>query len=506
MKKRFIWLLTASLILSMAGCSSAGTGSTTAAESRAEGTADGQAAEAGTEKPGPDDAGAKADVTEKASGEEETGEDVIDGFIFRTSDEMKTFMQDYNPDAELDWQDESWNMNGDEISMSGSLMSDEEHFLSLKVDAQKKTEEQRVPEVLLAAFQDICSKTGLVFEGAEEAIRNIVAIEDDSFFSSGDFSLHLSKTGGIYSFKLAPDHSEYVPIPYTPEQAEAYMQSVGGGAVKKTRQVNGTAYTITGQKPVFDWYGKLDDNNHLVNVYAEYSGENAEEGKAFFTEFAGFFLKDDVLSEGLKLISDSYDTLETAKSEKTEVGKYHIKLSYLNRDNGVFRYNIDISSMNVAADEKQFPNAEELSLLTLSHPERMGLDASSQFPETVLYEIGNSKIVLERSFFNTLSNLMLVLRMEGIPDGGRVLIDLEQINGVSVEMMTDEIDWFNNTAELDDDEPHDAVEKCYISIPLAVLKKAMDFTGFSSLTFSGRYFDAEGNMELLDEITVEAGQ
>jgi len=497
MKKVIVWALTVCFMISLAGCTSS------------QGTP-------GQNQPGTQDQNQSENNSQntdsKTSGKDSKTEgktpDVIDHFIFHTSDEMRAFMQNYTPEDEFEWKDIMWKMTGDEITMSGSLMVDHEHFTSLKTITKNKTDEGRIPEVLLNVYQEISAKTGLSFEGAEDAIRNILSIEDEQYFTADGFRLRLSKSGKNYQLYLTAVSSKYVPLPYTRKQAETYMATVGGETATETRTVYGSAYTLENQPPLYDWYGTLDENNHLVAVFASYYGEtydkNAEDGKAFFTELASFFLKDNVLEDSLKLLSDNYGVLEKNKSEKINDDGYAVQIWHFS---GGWRFSIDISSLNVAPDETQFPNADEMNLLTLDLFARMGIDISSPFTETVLWEDGDMKVVLEDIYYNTQPSVSFVIRMEGIPEGSYFITELTEINGMSADTIKDEIDWYNNSVCSDSALSADTVQTGRIFITIPVLKNAMDFNGLTSLTFSGSYYiESNDRQYTLEDVTIEFGK
>ena len=115
-------------------------------------------------------------------------------------------------------------------------------------------------------------------------------------------------------------------------------------------------------------------------------------GTAASSSDENFFLKDNVLEDSLQLLSDNYGVLEKNKSEKINDDGYAVQIRHIS---GGWRFSIDISSLNVAPDETQFPNADEMNLLSLDLFARMGIDISAPFTETVLWEDGDMKVVLE---------------------------------------------------------------------------------------------------------------
>ena len=425
----------------------------------------------------------------------------LEKFNFRTSDEMRAFMQDYNPAGVLEWGEATWEVESDTLHMTGKLLPDKEHFSSIQVEPCGKADEDWVPEVMLAAYQEVCSKTGLEFPGAEESIKGIASLEDWVEYETPDFKLRISPRAsfGRPNFYLCRTLEELAEIPYNPADALVYMQSVGGEEERYSRKVTGEDYELwesTGEHP-YGWYGTLDRNERLYTVSAEYFGNNPDEGKAFFTAFTEFFVSGDVQEDGIKLISDRYDLLEDRKAEyaETESG-YRLSLYSSDREH---RMSISVNKDQIPSDATLFPNTDEQAALQLGTVAMFGISDDVQIPETVLYEKDGVRILLVRAFYTKSSELNILVRMEGAPDGALAEVTLEKINGNPVDFSN--CTYSNDVVTL----PGSQSQEFTMDINLTDLQSQIpDFTELSSLTLKGNYRENyESDPFVFGEITCE---
>lgn len=115
----------------------------------------------------------------------------------------------------------------------------------IQVEPCGKAEEEWVAGVMLAAYQEICSKAGLKFPGAEEDIKGIASLAESVEYGTPGFELRISPRAsfGRPNFYFRRAEEELAEIPYNPADALTYMQSVGGEEVRYSRKVTGdTAY------------------------------------------------------------------------------------------------------------------------------------------------------------------------------------------------------------------------------------------------------------------------
>lgn len=438
-----------------------------------------------------------ADAQEQSTAETSA----LDKFNFRTSDEMRVFMKEYNPAGVLEWGEATWEVESETLHMTGKLLPDKEHFSSIQVEPCGKADEEWVPDVMFAAYQEICSKTGLEFPGAEEDIKGIASLAEPANYEIPDFELRISPRAsfGRPNFYLRRAEEELAQIPYNPADALAYMQSVGGGEVKYSRKVTGEDYELwdsTGEYP-YGWYGTLDGNERLYTVSAEYFGDNPEEGKAFFTAFTEFFVSGDVQEDGIKLILDRYDLLEDRKAEyaDTEAG---YRLSLFRSDRG-HRMSISVDKDQAPSEAPLFPNTDEQAALQLGTVATFGISEDIQMPETVLYEKDGVQILLVKAYYTKASELSILLRMKGAPDDAVAEVTLEKINGNPVDFSNCTFS-YNVTNLLG----RDLLEST-IDIRLTDLRSQIpDFTRLSSLTFKGNYREnTESDVVQFEDITCE---
>ena len=61
-----------------------------------------------------------ADAQEQSTAETSA----LDKFNFRTSDEMRVFMKEYNPAGVLEWGEATWEVESETLHMTGKLLPD----------------------------------------------------------------------------------------------------------------------------------------------------------------------------------------------------------------------------------------------------------------------------------------------------------------------------------------------------------------------------------------------
>ena len=182
MKKGISIILAIVLTLTLFGCGTSQTGTGSEGEKAQDNNQAGQTKEeSATETSFMEDSTSETSSDTESNNNNQTY-DIVDKFIFRTSEEMKAFMLNFEPTEEFQYGQKTWSMSSDEVTFSGSLMPDLEHFYSLTIEPKSKLEEEKISPVLLSAYQELCDKTGLSFEGAEDAIKQIATLESDAFF------------------------------------------------------------------------------------------------------------------------------------------------------------------------------------------------------------------------------------------------------------------------------------------------------------------------------------
>ncbi|MBR0087971.1 MAG: hypothetical protein IJL98_09570 [Lachnospiraceae bacterium] len=514
MKKWFAAVMAVILVLSLVGCGSdqKATGSASGEEKTLESTGADQMNNE-SEKETPENDGSEAGTSSEAGSEADASSDAgttdndqaavsADKFIYRTEDEMKSFMQNYEPSEGFEYGDAVWSMSSETVTFSGTLMPDEEHFVSLNVRAQNNAGDDKIPLILADAYREICDKTGLSFDGAEEAIGQIISLDDPGAFSAEGYNLSVANPGKNYHFSLVRKYKEYEALPYTVEDAEAYMKHNGGETGKISRSV--TVLTKS-ENPGFSWEGALDREGHLNNVSAFYYGEDAAEGKAFLNAFVEYFLTDDVREGALNLITEKYDTLEKNKApEHANADQYRVQLR---RRSKYYELTINVSAMTASADAALFPGREEMAKLQQDPFTRRGIDTELKMPETTLFDKEGIKVACERSLYSANGpGVVLLFRVEELPDNAFLEIDLKAINGVSTEPLeeiianTDDFSNIDFEARAGEVSPED---KQNITLSLAALDHITDFTGLTSLTFEGYCILNHETQIPLEEITIE---
>ena len=438
--------------------------------------------------------------------EEPAKEGSIDQFVFRTSDETRAFLQTYNPSVKLDYGEPYWRQNSKELTMEGHLTPDKTLFTALNVRANNPDDK----ELLLAFYREFCEKSGLAFSGAEEGIQQIDTLEDTAYYEADGYWLGLNRPSmgygpGLYIVRV---HSEYGSIPYGPDDAYAYMQSHNGWPSSLRRSVSGNDEMDWNRNRAcpYGWSGELNQNDCLSEVEAEYYEEDPEAAKAYFKAFAEFYLTGDVLEEAANFLSEKFDAIEQGGNESVTIAEYY----YLNLSHySCYRCTIRLTANEIPSTAQPFPSAEEQAALLLDPITRRGIDKDALVPETVLYERGSMKVVLEREFY-TDSNLTLQLRFENVPEEARVRVELEKINGQPIEPVT-EIDWYSAAIELSAGKAKDPVVVKTINVSLDSLQEVYEYTGLQSLSFDGLYGEYDENdnqtqFEWLDEVTAEAAK
>ncbi|MBQ9196197.1 MAG: hypothetical protein IJ157_03050 [Clostridia bacterium] len=422
----------------------------------------------------------------------------IDGYIFRTSDELLRFMQAYNPEETINWGEPKWSMKAKELELSGELTPDGKGFISLTAVFRSKKNSDIMPaEGLMDFFRNICEKTDIRFAEAEETIRQIEALDQKAEFTNDKFTVQL-EAGNNPTMRIYSVNGKYEAIPYTREDAAAYMQSINAGAEQLSRSVSDEPAIMSGtKKPVYSWSGTLDEEERLYAVSAQYAGKEPNEGRDFLTAFATFFLTDDALDAGKRFIEAYYDVLETGKSEKVKVDDsytfqlYHTKAYY--------RLSLSISRESIPSDALRFPNPEELAALRLDPIARLGIDKDRKIPKTILLEHNGMKLILSDEYYHSFPELRIVLRMEGAQEGARAEVKLAKINGRTVDFGGDIAS--STEAYLDNEN-----EESNMYLKLQNIKEYLpDFDGLSSLTFEGRYWENENSAPLsFYDITCDA--
>ena len=513
MKKGISIILAIVLTLTLFGCQTSQTGTGSDQTSQTGTGSDGEKAqdnnqagqtkeESATETSSMDDSTSETSSDTESNNNNQTY-DIVDKFIFRTSEEMKAFMLNFEPTEEFQYGQKTWSMSSDEVTFSGSLMPDLEHFYSLTIEPKSKLEEEKISPVLLSAYQELCDKTGLSFEGAEDAIKQIATLESDAFFSSEGYTLSLSEMGNRYFLKMNRDHSEYGSLPYTVEAANAYMQSIGGQKGGMTRSVKALA---SSENSRFSWSGSLDEYEHLNRVTAEYYGDDPEEGKTYFSAFIEFFLMDDIREGALKLVSEKYDTIGKNKVENATVDNYLINLR--NRSDH-YELIISVSGMNISPDVPSFLAPGEVAELQQDPFAKLGVNIEPTIPETVLYDHDGIKVVLEKCIYTTSGpSLMFVFRVEEFPDDAYLSVNLKEINGVSTDAIEDITATTNDYSRNEFSvrtEDWSSDDKEFITMTISALQQITDFTGITSVTFDGTCINGQTEIPL-EESTLQIAQ
>ncbi len=479
MRKRSLAVvaLTVSAALYLAACggsSAAGSGgSAEVSADSAAGFGSSDSANAGGTGAG---AGNAAGTTGSAS--KEKG-DPADKFVYHTSAEMLAFMEPYMGVEELNWREPKWELNGDEINISGSLTPDKSAFTSVSATYRLKKDGKTPPEELLWTFyEDLCDKTGTTFPEAEESIRKISSMEDRLSFENGSLTLQVNKYSNNCEVGIYRTDASIDSIPYTPSDAAAFMENAGGKTAEISRTVTDTPKVMSGlDDQTYEWTATLDADERIRHINAEYYGEDPAEGKAFFTALTEFFLTGDVLDQGKKLLDEHYDTIEVKDNEKAEMDKPYSMT--LQRRSDYYSVSISVKAENVPSDAPVFPSAEELAMLQLDPIARLGIDKTAELPETVIYEHEGMKITLERSYYDTFPELMIEFRVEGLSENGYAEVYVDKINGQEIDLTG--IAASVNSASLSSEQPVDAA-----FIKLSDLKELLpDFTGLESVTVTG---------------------
>ena len=442
----------------------------------------------------------------------------LEYFNFRTSAEMTEFMQQYIPDALPEWGDTKWQIGSDSVALVGSLTPDKEHFTGLSASVRSgnnknKMSEEEVAEALLSFYDDFSDKTGLFFDGAEECISEKLFPEEGTevyTFNSEGYELTVycrEKSSDLYFSK---EHREYGEIPYSIDDALAYMQSVGGEEAKSSRTVEFGHRRSSVQEPHYYAYVTLDDNERVISVDAEYDMSFAgdedktkqnELARAFFEDLASFFLNGKVKEEALEYIEERYESDPDSNTVYRIGWDYTADLSFA-RDNS--KFSIDVNSGSVPRDAEVFPDEKEQEALRIDPITRRGIDKDIEVPETVLLEQDNMRIVLERACYTT-DNLVLVIRMENIPDDLGAGVRLEELNGSELWKWED-TQGTVGSAYLGDEEPHEPVEADTIWISIRDIQKNIpDFSGISALqlnAYCSRHSASNGSEEKIGSTQV----
>lgn len=422
----------------------------------------------------------------------------LDRYTFRQSSELVEFMQKYVPDVEPEWGEPVWIVNGEFLTLKGQLTPDKESLVNLSAtirsNARNKMDEEEMTQTLLSFLDEFSDKTGLDFEGAAEFLSENMFDEEEpsAEFSSEDgekeCELWISCQGKNTDLYFSQIHRAYGVIPYTLEDALAYMQDVGGEEASCTRKVQ------LGQKRSYyedpPYYGSvtLDENERVVSIDAGYElsfvaddeREKAnEEAREFFEDIVSFFLSGDVKEEALEYIDAKYGSGGEGDNSYKIGWDYQVGLS-LPRNNSTF--SIDVTRDSVPEDAQVFPDEEEQEALLLDPVTRFGIDKDVEVPETVLLEQDDMRVVLEGAVYRN-DDIALVIRGENIPDELNTSIRLEELNGAEPWSWED-TERTLETTYFDNDEPHDAVMTSRIYIGYKdILNNIPDFTGISTLKF-----------------------
>jgi hypothetical protein len=275
------------------------------------------------------------------------------------------------------------------------------------------------------------------------------------------------------------------------------MQNLGGTVHPYLRTFEGPSrdmWEATGEHP-FGWNARLDQDDHLIEIVTEYYGSDAEEGKAFFRAFMEYFAADDLREEGLRIISESYDSLEEGTYESSSLDRlYQVTLF---REAWGYRMNLNLSNnARVPDDAPAFPNAEEQAALSLDPFTRMGVNPDVSFPETVIYEQGTTRIVLEKVYCVNAGALLfrMKIRMENVPDKIGVDLHIKEINGQSFDDYW-QLSYSSSGTYLSYKEPHDPVETGTIQLYVSELVEAYGLKQLESLTFKGALREYEEEEE-----------
>ena len=500
MKKRSLTMValavSAALCLAACGGSSAGSGSAGSGNAGTENA--GGSGSSDSANAGGSGSAASYGASSKKSGAP------ADKFVYHTSAEVAGFMESYTGTKELNWGEPKWEMNGDEIEVSGSLTPDKSAFTSVSATYRVKSKgNEKTPEELLGPFyEDLCAKTGTTFPEAEELIRSLSGLEERQRFENGPLKLEVSKSSNSYEVRMYRTDASTDCIPYTPADAAAFMKNKGGESVDISRKVtNVTPIKLsTDEEMTYKWSATLDADERIRHISAQYYGEDPAEGKAFFTALTEFFLTGDVLKQGQALIDGHYDTIEVKANEKAEMDKpYSMQLQ---RRSDYYSVSISVRAENVPSDAPAFPSAEELAMLQKDPIARLGIDMTAELPETGICELEGMKIMLERSYYDTSPDLVIGFRGEGIPENGFAEIYVDKINGQ--EIVPTGTYASHNGVYLDAKGPED---EAYFR--LYELKELLpDFTGLESVTVSGyvRLDQSAYNSpeKAFDGITIEA--
>ena len=445
----------------------------------------------------------------------------LEYFNFRQSAEMTEFMQKYAPDVVPEWGETKWQIDGESVSLQGNLTPDEEHFINLSAsirsgNSKNKMSDEEITEALLSFYEEFSDKTGLRFDGAEECIsENLFPEEGDTeiyVFTCEGYGLTIYCRGKSSDLYFSKEHREYGEIPFTIDDAAAYMQEAGGDDAECTRTVRYGDIRSTALESPYYVYVTLDDNEHVVSVDAQYdmsfsgdeekAGEN-ELAREFFEDLSSFFLNGKVKEESLKYIQERYESDPDSNTAYRIGWDYTVQLSFA-RNNS--KFSIDINRDTVPQDAQAFPDEEEQEALQLDPVTRLGIDKDIAVPETVLLEQDDMRIVLERAFYTT-DHLGLVIRMENIPEDLFACAELEELNGSALWNWEDTLEY----ADLSDGEPHEPVITETIIISLREIRKNIpDFSGISSLKLNAYCVRSAGGnaaQERIGEnsVVIEAG-
>ncbi len=418
--------------------------------------------------------------------EEPVREGAIDQFIFRTSDETRAFLQDYDPSGTLKFGEPYWREFGKEFTIQGTLMPDRSAFLELNAEPET-SDISEAKDLLLEFYQTLREKTGLDFPGAEAGIQALDTLEDSVFYEADGFWFILRPQRRNAS--LVRVNSEFGAVPYGPDDAYAFLQDHGGWTPSMSRSVSGTTEMDWSWKREcpYGWSARLNQNDCLSEVEAEYFAEDLEAAKAYFTAVTEFYLTGDVREEALRFLSEQFDALEPGSSESVRIADYYsLNLSYYS----VFRYWISLDNSEIPATAQPFPNAEEQAALLLDPITRRGISREVQMPETNLYEYGEMKVVLNRVFY-TDEELRIQLLFEDIPENANVRIELEQINGQPIDPVK-EIDMLSSiSADLSARDVKEPVIERVFRVSLDPLLEVYEYTELQSLTFGAYYYEKD---------------
>ncbi len=425
----------------------------------------------------------------------------LDRYRFRQSSEVVEFMQKYAPDVEPEWGEPVWIVNGEFLTLKGQLTPDKESLVDLSAtirsNARNKMDEEEMTQTLLSFLEEFSDTTGLDFEGAAEFLSEKMFDEEEPYaeFCSEDgvseCMLSVYCRGKNTELYFAKMHRAYGVIPYTLEDALAYMQDVGGEEASCTRKVQFGEKRSYYLDPPYYASVTLDENERVVSVDAGYElsfvaddeREKANgEARTFFEDIVSFFLSGEVKEEALEYIDAQYGSDGEGDTSYRIGWDYQVGLS-LPKNNSTF--SIDVSRDSVPEDAQVFPDEEEQEALLLDPIARLGIDQDVEVPETVLLEQDDMRVVLEGAVY-TNDDIVLVIRGENIPDEIHMSVMLNELNGSGL------LNWEDTqrtleTTYFDNDEPHDPVmtERIYIGYR-DILNYIPGFTGISTLKFNVR--------------------